>query len=417
MVTTASAGTFLPLGDFLTAEEPVWVWDAGARRILWANRAGQHFWGATSLEALRFKRFSAKSKSVETLTSLAKQPGVKETVETLTLQTASGRASLKCYIQGLLVAGGRPGFIVKALDYPNLRDSSPPLVPDQKKKSTERSKQNKNRDGRAKSDLAVLDAIAVRVKTDKTAPKRHARTHQSAPNVSAIEPIGTDTLALQMRELSHEIRNPLTVILGFADRIKDLAASGKSHVQLIDYAEDIMESARLAIAILSDFTFRIGAPDDRPVQAELADFRAAIDSSTRLIAPLAKGAGIKVYKRADKELPRLLITDRMLKQILLNLLMNAVRHQKTGGRIKVSARGRKDNSIRLVVADDGRGMTKKEIGNAMASPQQKRRPASGSSGLGLPLVKRLVESAGGQISIESKRGKGTKVQIVFPAAA
>jgi signal transduction histidine kinase len=111
------------------------------------------------------------------------------------------------------------------------------------------------------------------------------------------------------------------------------------------------------------------------------------------------------------------VSEHGLRQILLNLLMNAVRHQKTGGSVKVTALARKDGSVRLAVADDGRGMTKKEIKTVMKAlrdalpPARQRQP--GSSGLGLPLVKRLAETAGGVLSIESARGKGTTVAIVF----
>lgn len=415
MVTEVSAGAFLPLGDFLTAEEPVWVWDALARRILWANRAGQAFWGAGSLEALQVRRFSSKNKSVERLSSLAKQPGVKETVETLTLHAASGPTSLKCYIQGLLVAGGRPGFIVKALDYSNGQDKRPARTADKKtKKSVERKKQNKKREESGKSDRAALDAIAARLKSDETQRKLRLQPDQQAKSRSAKQRGGPPGLDLQIRELSHEMRNPLTVISGFAERIKDLAQSGEKQAKLLDYADDIMESARLAIAILNDFTIRAGMSQGQGVEGEPADFRSAIESSIRLITPLADGEGIKVYKRVDKDLPHTRIADRVLKQILLNLLMNAARHQKTGKLIKVSARCRKDGTVRLAVADNGQGMTKKEIKTAMARPPQKRPRKSGGSGVGLPLVKRLVENAGGQFSIKSERGKGTKFQILFP---
>lgn len=417
MVTETSSGAFLSLGDFLTAEEPVWVWDVSARRILWANRAGQSFWGASSLDALRIKRFSSKNKSVARLTSLAKQPEVKETVETLTLLTASGRTSLKCHIQGLLVAGGHPGFIVKALDYSNGRTPRPASIPAKADKSSERIKQTKKGNAAGQSDRTALDAISARLKTDKAPINRNREMDEPSANIPAAERIDPDTLAIQIRELSHEIRNPLAVILGFAERIKDAASSGKSNELAAGYASDIMESTRLALAILEDFTARAGTAEDRTAKAEPADMRSAIDSCIRLISPLANGSGIKVRKRADKEFPSLRLTDRILKQILLNLLMNAVRHQKTGGLIKVSAKCRKDRTVRLTVADDGRGMTKKEIRNAIAGSRAKRSRQPGNAGLGLPLVKRLVESAGGELSIESGRGKGTRVQIVFPAAA
>ncbi len=111
--------------------------------------------------------------------------------------------------------------------------------------------------------------------------------------------------------------------------------------------------------------------------------------------------------------------ERVLKQILLNVLINAVRHQKTGGRVQVTVRKRKDGTVRLAISDDGKGMTKKEIRRVMSAARRKASAPSvpGRSGLGLPLVKRLVESAGGTLAIESARGKGTTVEMLFPAVS
>ncbi len=84
----------------------------------------------------------------------------------------------------------------------------------------------------------------------------------------------------------------------------------------------------------------------------------------------------------------------------------------------MEARHRKNGAVRLTVADDGKGMTKKEIRSVMSAARRKSpvSPPPGRSGLGLPLVKRLVESAGGTLAIESARGKGTTVAMLFPSA-
>jgi signal transduction histidine kinase len=162
---------------------------------------------------------------------------------------------------------------------------------------------------------------------------------------------------------------------------------------------------------------RILRPEEGPPAPEPVDIKSTVESCLRLIAPLAKQAGLKVSKSTGKGLPLLAAGERVLKQILLNVLMNAVRHQKTGVQIQVTARKRKDGAVRLTIADDGKGMTKKEIKSVMRAAPVKAPvpPVPGRSGLGLPLVKRLVESAGGTLTIESKRGKGTTVQMLFPA--
>ncbi len=74
-VKTDKGGVSLALGDLLMAEDPVWVWDIRARKILWANRAGQAFWGADGLDALRARRFPARDKSLARIACSRAKPG------------------------------------------------------------------------------------------------------------------------------------------------------------------------------------------------------------------------------------------------------------------------------------------------------------------------------------------------------
>ncbi len=413
METGQSEGAFLPLGDFLTADEPVWVWDAAARRILWANQAGRLFWGANSLDALQSKRFSPKNKSVERLNRLAARSSKsKETVEVLTLNGASGRTSFKWYVQGLQVAGGKPGLIVKAVDVPANEPGSRSAKQPEIATGQKIAKKQGGKRGDQQSDRTALEAIAARLKTTSKSSPGQEDKHTSPPH-----DVSMDIIAMRVRELSHELRNPLTVILGFADRIKTAIPSDDKQNRLRDYADDISESADLAIAILSDFSARILQPDNKPDHSETAKVKETVESCLRLIAPLAQSTGIKLHRRIDGRLPALTIPDQTLKQILLNLLMNAVRHHKTGGQVKVTARLRKSGAVRLAVTDDGVGMSKKEINKLFSKVQRQTRPARGRSGLGLRLVKRLVEEVGGTLAIRSARGKGTTVEIIFPAPA
>lgn len=413
MESDGGSGGLIPLGDFLTAEEPVWVWDAASRRILWANEAGRAFWGATSNEGLRARKFDARGKAVLRMGVLANGAGdQREWVETLNLGAAAGQQSVTCHMQSLEVAGGHPGLIVKALRDTAERapDTSEPEAPSAPPRSPAEKRA-------AKADRTALDAIAARLNHGpaKQSQRPRTKTPTPAPPTRETRP---DAALLTVRELCHELRNPLTVILGFAERVSDTAPAGRHQEKLRAYAADIMESAHLAMAILGDFSMRVLQPDDGPPAPEPVDIKTAVESCLRLIAPLAKQAGLKVSKSTGIGLPPLLAGEHVLKQILLNVLMNALRHQKTGGRIQVTARKRKDGTVRLAIADDGKGMTKKDIRNVMSAARRKAAvpPAPGRSGLGLPLVKRLVESAGGTLAIESTRGKGTTVEMLFPAA-
>jgi signal transduction histidine kinase len=398
--TDGGGAAALSLGDILTADEPVWVWDIEARRILWANRAGRAFWGAETLETLRERRFDARSKALSRMAALAGGPDVaREWTESLALPGRADRAPVTCHMQAMQVAGGRPGLIVRALDRPPARARPRPArtadAPD---------------DGNA-ADSVALKHIAARLKQAQVAKrgKPRAPEHRAAPPAAALP----DAL---IRELCHELRNPLTVILGFAERIRD-SDPVRARAAIKTYAGNILEGAHFALEILSDLSARLHRGETAPPPAEPADVHAAVATCLRLIAPLARQAGMSVSKSVGRSLPRLRAEERALKQILLNVLVNAVRHQKTGGRIAVTARMRRDRSLLLAVSDDGIGMTKKEIKAALSGGRRANGEAGGQSGIGLPLVKRLVESAGGDLSIESARRKGTTVAMRFPPAS
>ncbi len=397
----------LAFGDILTAEDPVWVWDIETRRILWANSAGRAFWGAETLDALRARRFDPRNKA---LARLAERAGSsREWTDNLTFPGRAGQGAVTCTMQTMDVAGGRPGLLVRAIAVapPRAMPASAEAAPTAE-------------DG---VQIAALKRIGARVKRAQAAKRAGAELLQVASSPgrpqqaqASAPPVEEAVPPAMLRELCHELRNPLTVILGFAERIRDsdpVRARGK----IKGYAENILEGAQFAMEILADFAVRIRESGDTPFPPEPANVSAAVATSLRLVAPLARQAGMSVSKSVGRTLPRLRTEERTLKQILINVLVNAVRHQKTGGKIAITARMRRDRSLLLAVSDDGVGMTRKEIRAALgAQPKAPSKPTSGT-GLGLPLVKRLVESAGGVIAIESARRKGTTVAMTFPPAS
>jgi signal transduction histidine kinase len=395
--TDKAASVSLALGDLLTADGPVWIWDLGARRILWANRAGQAFWRADTLDDLRGRRFDARYTTLNRVATFAAESGrTREWTERLSFAGRGDRTPVMCAMQSLQVAGGSPGLIVRVLD--SLEAESPAA---------------REAPAEAPRDKVALKAIAARLEKAQAGRRRVA-----APATSRVpaEPAPADVASTQssaafIRELCHELRNPLTVIIGFAELIRDGEPS-RTLPKVQVYAGNILEGAHLAMEILRDFSGRAGAPTF--AAPEPVDVKAAVESCLRLVSPLAKQAGLTLSKSVGRHLPRLNAEDRALKQILLNVLLNAVRHQKTGGRISVTARRRRDGALRIGISDDGIGMTKKEIKAALGGKRRPPAETGALSGLGLPLVKRLVENAGGSIAIESARRKGTAVEMNFP---
>ena len=409
MKTETGSDAFIPLGDLLTTEDPVWVWDVTARRVLWANHPARLFWGVTSLDALQAKRFSPRNHFASRLSHLAAPPRcLREGTEELSVPAITGKKTVQCYLQGLQVAGGRPGFIIKALDsggdHERRRDVPRKAPKKPKKKGV----------ATADADHVTLQAIAKGLK--KASKKRDKSAGKvSLPDQPADRPIDAELLAVAIRELGHELGNPLNVIRGFAGWIKETAPPGSHHEKLCSYADNIAEAADLAMGVFSSFSARF-AEGQGNTRKEPANIRKIAENCQALVAPLARESGVKVYRRIEGDFPLLILGNCDLQQVLMNLLINAIRYHKSGKKIRITARQTKAGDVKLTVSDDGKGMSKKDIAAALGKGKTRASAKNGRSGLGLPLVRRIVEDAGGNVAIDSARGKGTRVTVVFPSA-
>jgi signal transduction histidine kinase len=138
------------------------------------------------------------------------------------------------------------------------------------------------------------------------------------------------------------------------------------------------------------------------------------------LRPEADSRGVSLAIDPVAALPRLLADRRAVTQILINLLSNGVKFTPTGGAVTVTTREAEGGSIRLTVADTGRGIGDADLSKVMdpyvqVGPDFVRKKEG--TGLGLPIVKKLVEMHGAEIGIASTLGVGTTVEIVFPPVA
>lgn len=105
-----------PIEEFLSSQDPVWVWDAENGRVAWANAAGAAFWGEENFESLRMRRFDVKTPGVARMDALARnRSGKSQWIEALELPTAEGGKGRVCCLQRLQLAGGERGVIVRVL--------------------------------------------------------------------------------------------------------------------------------------------------------------------------------------------------------------------------------------------------------------------------------------------------------------
>ncbi len=211
--------------------------------------------------------------------------------------------------------------------------------------------------------------------------------------------------------LAHELRTPLATIRAMAEAVRDQKL-GPASEKIIEYAGDIYASAAHALEVL-DATLGAAAPEPRIGRIDANHLLAECVSGVR---SLAEKAGVRISAAPAARLPQILADERTLKQILLNLLTNALKHTPAGGEIVASTAYRVDGPVRIEVRDTGRGMSEEDVAQIEAETEADRQgapPAGKAGGLGLPLVRRLAAANGAEFGIDSKPGRGTRVFLTF----
>ena len=221
-----------------------------------------------------------------------------------------------------------------------------------------------------------------------------------------------------LANMSHELRTPLNAIIGFSSSIKNEMFGPLGHDKYVEYVDDIHTSGEHLLALINDI-LDVSAIEagELKLHEDSLDVAELIEGAMRLVHPRAEEKGIGLSRSIAPNLPPLFADERRIKQILLNLLTNAVKFTPEGGRVEVHT-GREDNgSFLITVADTGIGMDEDGIAKALSMFGQvdgtHARRHEGT-GLGLPLTVRLVEMHGGSIEIDSRPNAGTTVRVRFP---
>ncbi len=221
-----------------------------------------------------------------------------------------------------------------------------------------------------------------------------------------------------LANMSHELRTPMNSILGFSEVLREQMA-GELNEKQHEYVNYIHGSGKHLLSLINDILDLAKVEAGKmTLEANSFALQALLVSSMTMFKEKAIKHGIAMELDLDPALTDELIEadERKLKQILFNLLSNAVKFTPPGKAVRVSLRREPDNVV-LAVEDEGIGIHPDELGKVFEKFFQGRnaidRSARGT-GLGLTLVKHIVEAHGGSVRVESRLGHGSTFSLVFP---
>ncbi len=220
-----------------------------------------------------------------------------------------------------------------------------------------------------------------------------------------------------LASMSHELRTPLNAIIGFSEMMTKKYFGDLGSAKYDDYAGEIYRSSThlldLVNEILNISTIESGGYN---LSKSLVDLKAIARESARVASQSVREKSLKLVVIGDNDAPPLEADPRAMRQIVLNLVSNAIRHTPSGGSITVEVSIVGDLHI-LYVRDTGEGIAPDwlpRLTDAFATSATNPYLAEGGVGLGLSIVKMLVELHGGTLSIDSKLGEGTEVKVSIP---
>lgn len=217
--------------------------------------------------------------------------------------------------------------------------------------------------------------------------------------------------------VSHELKTPITVIGGFAET---LATDEPSPEQRRQFVEAIRSNARRMQRLVDDLLdlsrIEFGGWVPKP---ERIDLHAVAAETIAAFAPAAQSRQVTLASQIDARAAELTADGTALRQVLANLVDNALRHTPGGGRVTILSEPANDGALVLAVRDTGIGIPVEHLPRIFERfyrVDAARSRDGGGTGLGLAIVKHLAEAHGGRVSAESTPGRGTTVRVVFPAS-
>jgi two-component system cell cycle sensor histidine kinase PleC len=222
-----------------------------------------------------------------------------------------------------------------------------------------------------------------------------------------------------LANMSHELRTPLNAVLGFSEIIGQQAMGPNAMERYSDYARDIHHSGTHLLSLINDLldVAKIEA-GKMEIEPKPLDPRHVMDSIGRIMSNRLAAKRLHFSIVLAPELPLLVADERALKQMLLNLVSNAVKFTPPGGNIAITCGVPLKGGMEFRVEDDGPGIPAEKLARIFQPFSQidnRFDREAGGTGLGLALVQGLVHLHGGRAWLESEPGHGTAAYLYFPS--
>ena len=218
--------------------------------------------------------------------------------------------------------------------------------------------------------------------------------------------------------MSHELRTPLNAVIGFSEMMMKEVYGPLGHQNYKEYVTDIHDSGSHLLEVINDILDISKAESGTLTLTETTvDCQELIIASCRLLRPRLEKSELNLSIMFPDHMPLLQADSRMVKQIVLNLLANAVKFTPPGGNIGVRVTVDSETGLSITVSDTGVGIAKSDLDRVrqpfvqVDSSLNRRHEGTG---LGLPLVDLMVRQHGGVLELNSEQGKGTTARVAFP---
>jgi signal transduction histidine kinase len=245
------------------------------------------------------------------------------------------------------------------------------------------------------------------------------RREKELRDAKAAAEAGSASKSRFLAMMSHELRTPLNAIIGFSEVIASQRFGPNALPRYADYAQTIHSSGQQLLELISQL-LDMSKIEAGKLELEEEDLSAGdvIEDCMTLLSERAQEAGIALVLHVPSPAPAIYADRRALRQVLINLVSNAIKFTARGGRVELGLQVNEDGAVAYRVTDTGIGISAEAIARLFQPFQQADASITrkfGGTGLGLAISRALVEAHGGTLTLDSAPERGTTAWVVLPA--